>query len=160
MIDLPGLVFIGAACFLIGIVFEDFLWDLRSVTDPYTEENSHAITAFYVNATLGLRARAPYLLIPFPAGFVIVITSLIYKLIHGMNVGDAHAVRTAAWSIGILFPLIAIAGARTFPTIFKMISQRDTLPLEERKRMHQRLFYQHLVYIILTVGAIVAHFTM
>jgi hypothetical protein len=158
--DLPGLVFIGAACFLIGIVFEDTLWDLRSVTDPYTEENSQAITAFYINATLGLRARAPYLLIPFPAGFVIVIVSLSYKLVHGMNVGDSHAVRTAAWSIGLLFPLIAIAAASTLPTIIKMVSARESLPLEERKRMHQRLFYQHVIYLILTVGAIVAHVMM
>lgn len=158
--DLPGVIFIGAACFLIGIVFEDFLWDLRAVTEPYTEENSRAITAFYVNATLGLRKRAPYLLIPFPAGFVVVIVSLTYKLVHGMNTGDANAVRAAAWSIGMLFPLIAIAATSTFPTIFKVIGGSDALPLREREVLHRRLFFQHLIYLVLTVAAIVVHLLM
>lgn len=158
--DLPGLIFVGAACFLVGCVFENLLWDLRVVTEPYTEEQARAITGFYVNATLGLRSRAPYLLIPFPAGFAIVIGALIYKLVHGMNTGDAHAARTAGWSIGILFPLIALAAANTLPTIFKMIAVQDTAPLEERRRLHLRVFYAHLADIVLTVGALVAHVVM
>ena len=63
MFDLPGLLFVGAGCFLLGLVFEMLLWDLRAVAESYTEETSNAITAFYVNATLGTLERAPYLLV-------------------------------------------------------------------------------------------------
>jgi hypothetical protein len=157
MIDMPGLIFVGAACFLIGLVFEMLLWDLRVVAEPYTEETSTAITAFYVNATLGTFQRAPYLLALMPLGFLIVIAALAFKCIHGLNTGDRHAVVTSTWSIVIIFPLIGLAAASTLPAIRALITRGSALPLETRRLMHRRLFFQHVVDFVLTAAAIVAH---
>ena len=158
MIDLPGLLFVGAACFLIGLVLVDVFWDIRSVgPEPYTEETSDAITAFYTNNIVGTRRRAPYLIALMPAAFLVVIGALAYKCVHGLGTGDHHAVLTSAVSMVILFPLIALAAASTFPTIGAVIAESKGLPLEERHRLHRRLFFQHVVYLVLTAGAIVAH---
>ena len=157
MIDLPGLLFVGAACFLLGLVLVDVFWDIRAVAEPYTEEASQAITAFYTNNLVGTRRRAPYLIALMPAAFLVVIGTLAYKCIHGLGAGDHHAVLTSAASMIILFPLIAMAAASTFPTIGALIAQGRALPFETRHRMHRRLFLQHVLYLVLTVAAIVAH---
>ena len=41
-------------------------WDIRSVVEPYTEETSDAITAFYTNNVVGTRRRAPCLIAMMP----------------------------------------------------------------------------------------------
>lgn len=160
MIDLPGLLFIGAACFVVGVAFEDLLWDLRSVAEPYTEETSGAITAFYVNATIGTRQRAPYLLALAPLALLVIVGSLIYKCVHGFGVGDRHAIATSAVSIVLIFPQIGLTAASTLPTIRALITKGEALPLETRRRMHRRVFFQHAAYILLTIVAIVAHVAM
>ncbi len=157
MIDLPGLLFVGAACFLIGMILVDIFWDCRVLEKPYTEETSAAITAFYTNNLVGMRRRAPYLIALFPLGFLVVITSLIYKCVHGVQTGDQHAVVTSAISIALLFPLIGLAAASTFPTIGAVITRSASLPLEERRRLHHRLFAQHVAYLVLTAAAVVVH---
>ncbi len=157
MMDLPGVVFIGAACFVLGMVLVDVFWDTRALEQPYTEEASRAINAFYTNNLVGMRRRAPYLIALFPLGFLVVITSLVYKCYHGLTAGDQHAVLTSATSIAILFPLIGLAAASTFPTIGTLVTRGNALPLEERRRMHRRLFFQHVVYLVLTTAAVVAH---
>ena len=157
MMDLPGLLFIGAACFLSGVILVDVLWEIRAVAEPYTEETSDAITAFYTNNVVGTRRRAPYLIAMMPFAFLVVIGALAYKCINGLGAGDHHAVVTSAASMIILFPLIGLAAASTFPTIGRLITRSGALPLEERHRLHRRLFFQHVVYLLLTAGAIVAH---
>ena len=158
MIDLPGLLFVGAACFLLGLVLVDLFWDIRAVgPEPYTEETSHAITAFYTNNVIGMRRRAPYLIALMPLAFLVVIASLVFKCIHGLGAGDHHAVVTSTASMVILFPLIGLAAASTFPTIGALIAPGQALPLEARHRMHRRLFRQHVLYCVLTAAAIVAH---
>jgi hypothetical protein len=160
MMDLPGVLFIGAACFLTGMVLVDVFWDLRALEEPYTEETSRAITAFYVNNVVGMRRRAPYLIALFPLAFLVVMGALAYKCIHGLGAGDHHAVVTSATSMVILFPLIALAAASTFPTIGALVTSSSERPLEERRRMHRRLFFQHVVYLALTAAAVVAHIAL
>jgi hypothetical protein len=160
MIDMPGLLFIGAACFVLGVAFEDLLWDLRSVAEPYTEDTSNAITAFYVNATIGTRQRAPYLLALAPLALLVIVCALIYKCVHGLDIGDRHAIITSALSIVLIFPQIVLTAASTLPTIRGLITRGKTLPLETRRRMHRRIFFQHATYFLLTVVAIVAHVAM
>jgi hypothetical protein len=161
MVDLPGLLFVGAACFLLGLVLVDVFWDIRSVgPEPYTEETADAITAFYTNNIVGTRRRAPYLIGLMPAAFLVVIGALGYKCVHGIGAGDHHAVVASAASMLILFPLIGLAAASTFPTIGALITQGRALPLEVRHRMHRRLFMQHVLYLVLTAAAIVAHLAL
>lgn len=161
MIDLPGVLFIAAASFLLGLVLVDLFWDIRSVgPEPYTRETSDAIIAFYTNNIVGTRRRAPYLIGLMPLAFLVVIGTLGYKCYHGVGAGDRHAVLTSAVSIGMLFPLIALAGVSTFPTIGALITQGPTLPLDARHRMQRRLFVQHVVYFVLTAAAIVAHIAL
>jgi hypothetical protein len=161
MIDLPGLLFVGAACFLLGLVLVDLFWDLRSVgPEPFTEDTADAITAFYSNNLVGTRRRAPYMIGLMPVAFLVLIGALVYKGVHGVGAGDRHAVVTSAASMCILFPLIGLAAASTFPTIFALIAKGRALPLEARHRMHRRLFRQHVLYFVLTVTAIVAHIAL
>jgi len=160
MVDTPGVLFIGAACFLMGLVFEGVLWDIRSVTEPFTEETANAIRSYYVNATIGTRRRAPYLLVLMPLTFLVIIGSLAYKCFHGLGVGDRHAVVTSAASIVIIFPQIVLAAVSTFPSIRTFVTQAGTLPLETRYRLHRRVFLEHVVYLVLTIGAIIAHVAM
>ena len=157
MIDLPGLLFVGAACFLEGMILVDVFWDCRVLETPHTEETSVAITAFYVNNLVGMRRRAPYLIALFPLGFLVVIASLVYKCVHGVQTGDQHAVIASASSIALLFPLMGLAATSTFPTINALITKSASLPLEERRRLQHRLFVQHVLYLILTALAIVVH---
>ena len=158
MVDLPGLLFIGAACFLLGLVLVDLFWDIRSVgPEPYTEGTADAITAFYTNNLVGTRRRAPYLIGLMPVAFLVIIGALAYKCVHGLGAGDRRAVVASAASMFILFPLIGLAAASTFPTIGALITQGRALPLEARHRMHRRLFVQHVLYFVLTAAAIVAH---
>lgn len=156
--DLPGLLFVAAASFLLGLVLVDIFWDIRAVgADPYTEETSEAITAFYTNNIVRIGRRAPYLIGLMPLAFLIVIGALIYKCAHGVGVGDRHAVLASGLSIGLLFPLIALAVTSTFPTIGALITKSRTLSLEARHRMHRRLFVQHVIYFVLTAAAIIVH---
>jgi lysylphosphatidylglycerol synthetase-like protein (DUF2156 family) len=157
MVDAPGVLFVGAACFLCGLVCVDLFWDIRTVAEPYTEETADAITAFYTNNVVGTRRRAPYLIMTMPLAFLIVIGALAYKCIHGLDVGDERAVMASAVSMIILFPLIALAATSTFPTIGALIAKGGTLPLETRFRMQRRLFVQHVIYLVLTAAAVVAH---
>jgi hypothetical protein len=158
MVDLPGLLFICAACFLMGVVLGDLFWEIRAFgPEPYTEETADAITGFYTNNLVGTRRRAPYLIALMPAAFLVIIAALGYKCIHALGVGDRHAVQVSAASMIILFPLIGIAAASTFPTIGALITQGRALPLETRRRMHRRLFAQHVTYLFLTALAVVVH---
>jgi hypothetical protein len=160
MLDLPGVLFVGAACFLLGLVLVDLFWDIRAVAEPYTEETADAITAFYTNNIVGTRRRAPYLIALMPVAFLVIIGALAYKCFHGVGEGDRQAVVASAASMVILFPLIGLAAVSTFPTIGALITQGPGLPLEVRRRMHRRLFWQHVVYFVLTAGAIAAHLAL
>jgi hypothetical protein len=158
MVDLPGLLFVGAACFLLGLVLVDLFWDIRAVgSEPYSEETADAITGFYTNNLIGTRRRAPYLIGLMPLAFLVVVGALGYKFAHGLGTGDRRAVVASAASMIIIFPIIGLAAASTFPTIGALITGGRALPLEARHRMHRRLFMQHVAYFVLTAAAIVAH---
>lgn len=157
MLDLPGVVFVGAACFVVGMVLVDVFWDTRVLEASYDEESAAAINAFYRNNLIGMRRRAPYLIALFPLGFLVLIAALVYKLVQGLNGGDAHAVLAAGVSIAVLFPLIGLAGVSTFPTIGRLVAQGDQLGLDELRRLHRRLLFQHLAYLVLTAAAVVLH---
>lgn len=157
MLDLPGVVFVGAACFLIGVVLVDIYWDTRVLESPYDEAEARAITAFYRNNLVGMRRRAPLLIALFPAGFLVVFGALGYKLVTGWSAGDAHAVRAAGVSLLLLVPLLFVAGISTFPTIGALIAEGDALPLERLQTLQRRLLWQHAVIVLLTAAAVVLH---
>jgi hypothetical protein len=60
----------------------------------------------------------------------------------------------------ILFPLMGLAAASTFPTIGVVVTKSHALPLEERRILNRRLFFQHVTYLILTAVAVVAHIAL
>lgn len=157
MLDLPGVIFVGAACFLMGIVLVDLYWDTRVLESPYDEEQSRAINAFYRNNLIGMRRRAPMLIALFPAGFLVVFAALGYKLATAVSAGNTHAVLTSGVSLGVLLPLLAIAAVSTFPTLGVIVDRGDALSLEERRVLHRRLLFQHIVYLALTALAVVLH---
>lgn len=158
MLDLPGVVFVGAACFLLGIILVDLYWDTRVLERPYDETQARAINAFYRNNLVGMRGRAPLLIALFPAGFLVVFGSLGYKLWTGWSGGDGHAVLTAGVSLVVLLPLIVIAAVSTFPILGVLSSDTaDALPLADQLVLHRRVFYQHAVYVVLTAAAVVLH---
>jgi hypothetical protein len=159
--DLPGVLFVAAASFLLGLVLVDIFWDIRAVgPDPYTKETSDAIVAFYTNNVIGTRRRAPYLIALMPLAFLVVVAALGYKCYRGVSAGDHHAVLASSVSMGILFPLIALAAVSTFPTIGSLVTSGTTLPLGTLHTMQRRLFVQHVIYFLLTAGAIVAHIVL
>ena len=157
MIDLPGLLFVGAACFLEGMILVDVFWDCRVLETPSHRGDvgrHHRV----LRQQSGRHAQAGSVLIAlFPLGFLVVITSLVYKCVHGVQTGDQHAVIASASSIALLFPLMGLAATSTFPTINALITKSASLPLEERRRLQHRLFVQHVAYLILTALAIVVH---
>ena len=158
MLDLPGVVFVGAACFLIGMILVDLYWDTRVLETPYDASQARAINAFYRNNLVGMRGRAPLLIALFPAGFLVVFGALGYKLWTGWSGGDAHAVRAAGVSLGLLLPLLVIASISTFPALGVLSSDTaDALPLAEQRTLHRRVFFQHVVYLVLTAAAVVLH---
>lgn len=157
MLDLPGVVFVGAACFLIGVVLVDLFWDTRVLETPYDETQARAINAFYRNNLIGMRRRAPLLIALFPAGFLVVFGALGYKLATGWSAGDAHAVRTSGVSLALLVPLLFMAGISTFPTIGTLLESSDSLPIGRQQTLHRRLLWQHAVIVLLTAAAVVLH---
>lgn len=160
MLDLPGVVFVGAACFLIGVVLVDLFWDTRVLERPYDETQARAINAFYRNNLIGMRRRAPLLIALFPAGFLVVFGALGYKLATAWSAGDAHAIRTSGVSLALLVPLLFVAGLSTFPTIGILLESGDSLPVERQQTLHRRLLWQHVVIVLLTAVAVVLHIVL
>jgi len=158
MVDVPTSLFVGAALFLMGMILVDVFWDIRALESPYTETTWAAIAAFYTNNVVGTRQRAPYLMAPFPLAFLVVFGTLLYRCVHGWSSGDGRELRLAGVTLAVLFPLIVLASASTFPTIAAIIRDDRSVLLAHRQRLHRRMFLHHAAYLVLTGLAVVLQY--
>ena len=161
MIDVPGALFIGAASLLLGILIVDLWWDARAVLEhPFTMDTSEAIREYYRNNLVSMAKQAPYLFLPMPASFLLVVGSLGYKLYHGLSTGSTATVTSAGVSIALTFPLIGLMLASTLPTLSKIEAEHGSLTLAERHVLQRRIFRQHVLYFTLTLAAVAAQIVL